>query len=121
MFVEKFGISDKQTFKKILQSIIKVNGYDENVTLLQLHQKTGKTLFVNACNINTYEHVVFSHLTHQSTTAIDCLMASISIPFVFTPQVINNEHYVDGGLICNILVNEATKSFSAKNIIAINL
>ena len=50
--------------------------------------------------------VFISHNNFPDMLLIDALMASMSIPFVFQPYIIDGKTYVDGGLISNLPMQE---------------
>jgi NTE family protein len=54
-------------------------------------------LYVSATNLNTGKNELIS----QGDNLLDYVIASASIPIVFPPHVINNQHYVDGGVSNN--------------------
>lgn len=54
-------------------------------------------LYVAASNLNTASLSVF-----HSGSLIDSLLASISIPIVFKPFLLNGNYYADGGLFKNL-------------------
>ena len=58
-----------------------------------------KKLFVAITNLNKGEEEVRS-----SGPLFDVVMASSSIPLAFKPVIMNNQSYVDGGLMRNLLV-----------------
>ncbi|MEK7703802.1 MAG: patatin-like phospholipase family protein [Myxococcota bacterium] len=51
---------------------------------------------------------------------VDAVRASVSIPGVFTPAVINGRTYVDGGVVANLAVDVAKKR-GADIIVAVNI
>ena len=46
--------------------------------------------------------VYFSHLTHPNLPIRDAIRASISIPLVYNSHVIDDKHYIDGGVVRNL-------------------
>lgn len=50
-------------------------------------------LYVSATNLNTGKN----ELVSQGNLLFDYVIASASIPIIFPPHVVNNQHYVDGG------------------------
>lgn len=61
-------------------------------------------LFVTATNLNQGKIVYFSE-----GVLLDKIIASASIPVLFKPVVINNIHYVDGGVLDNLPVKPIEK------------
>ncbi len=61
-----------------------------------------KKLKIIATNIENWEKKVFTNWYIK-----DAIRASISLPWIIAPHTINNEKFVDGGLISNLAVEEA--------------
>jgi len=72
---------------KILESHLKAKTFEE----LKI------PLFVSATNINTGKIVYFS-----KGEILNPVIASASIPVLFKPVIINNNYYVDGGVLDNL-------------------
>jgi NTE family protein len=62
-------------------------------------------LFVTATDLNNGKAVYFSE-----GELVDHIIASASIPVLFQPVVINNIHYVDGGVLDNLPVKPIEKT-----------
>lgn len=60
-------------------------------------------LKIIACNIDTWEKKVFT-----SWKIIDAIRASISLPWIFNPFVIDEINYVDGWIISNLPIEVLT-------------
>ena len=103
--IQDFGFSQGLYIEHIIKKIIKDKGYDENITLLELYNKTQKKLICIACNINNGETVFFEHESFPDFPVYMAVRASISIPFIFTPLEYNGCLYVDGGVTCNFPIN----------------
>jgi NTE family protein len=58
-------------------------------------------LRIVASNLSTLKACVFG----QSVKVWDALRASFSLPFVFTPHLINNNIFVDGAILCRRIVD----------------
>lgn len=59
-------------------------------------------------------------LTHYEGSVVEAIRASISIPGVFPPAILNNELHVDGGVFNNMPVDEMNK-LGAGFIVAVDL
>jgi NTE family protein len=58
-------------------------------------------LFINASNLSKGTPTLFT----GNVPVLQALKASCCIPFIFQPQIINDNIYVDGGFITNILMS----------------
>lgn len=57
-----------------------------------------RELHIVACELDSWERVVFSRDTRPAVAIPDAVAASCSIPMLFRPVTINGRHYVDGGV-----------------------
>lgn len=100
--ISKAGIKRIQQYTKKVREIIKnYIGFD-NCTLLQFHQKTGVTLYIEAVDVSRCQVVYFNHIDHPNIPLMDCVHASAAIPGVFIPIKIHKNSYIDGGYYSSI-------------------
>lgn len=90
------------SFSISIRGLIKHN-YLHNKVLQYLPHDTfkelKKELYIAATNLNTGKVKYFSN-----GSLADIIVASSSIPLVFEPKKIEENYYVDGGLVCNFPV-----------------
>lgn len=106
---EKFGkIFNKFGFHSInfmMQPVISFlkNKYNiDDITFLEFVKKTGVNFYVSTTNINTGQNQIFSVESSPDVSVITAVSASMSVPFLFEPILINGEYYVDGVLSCDL-------------------
>ncbi len=95
--MEKRGLLSINSFIDIISNLVKEK-MGKVPTLKQLHEKTGKTLYVVAANISSVKAEYFSYKTHPSLSCIDAIKMSASLPLLFPCVEYNGNCYVDGGL-----------------------
>lgn len=78
-------------------------------------QEVRLPLRVVACNLTKRQEVIFS-----SGRIVDAVMASIAIPAVFAPKIINGDLIIDGGMIEPVAVGTLVK-MGINKIIAVNV
>ncbi len=61
-------------------------------------ERTGRDLFVCACNLDTAERVVFGHGALEGATISQAVQASAALPGFYKPARIAGVDYVDGGV-----------------------
>lgn len=71
-------------------------------TLGILEQSTNKKIGFLACNFDTGERITFTGLTHPDVLVLDAMLASMCVPLLFPPKVINNVRYIDGAILDNV-------------------
>ena len=67
-----------------------------DLTFIEFAKKTGINLYVNSININHIQNVTFCVDETPNVSVIDAVKASMSIPFMFEPVLIDGEYYIDG-------------------------
>lgn len=99
--LDQYGLDDGIFIENWLKNILMKKINSSNPTFLEFAKITGKDLNVCASNISKYEFCVFSVDNTPNVNVVDAIRASISLPFIFKPKIINGEYYVDSGLLNN--------------------
>ncbi len=72
----------------------------DTMTTLEFYNKYNVTFITPAISLeNGLEYI--SHMTEPNMKIIDQLISTISIPFVFSPNIVNGNTYIDGGFLDN--------------------
>jgi predicted acylesterase/phospholipase RssA len=61
-------------------------------------RKTGKGLYITACDLDTAERVIFGADENSELTISQAVQASSALPIFYKPARINGVDYVDGGV-----------------------
>lgn len=85
-------------YRKLLKRKIGV----DKITLKELYDKTKKEFHIYTFNINKSILVDFNYKDYPDLDVIDCVYSSTCLPFIFEPCKINNNFYIDAGLILSI-------------------
>ena len=99
---ELFDITE---IRKTLQTYIITKLGRAKITFQELYEKTAIQFIVCACNISNLTRKLFSASETPHVDVVDALLASMCIPVVFRPQLIDDELFVDGGILCNLVVD----------------
>lgn len=100
-FTKAIGLTDGEKIKAFLEKITKSRTGISNITFQQLYEITNRELIIVGSCLTDKQCVYFSYKTHPAFHVIDAVRISISIPLFFTPVVIDNKTYVDGGMMNN--------------------
>lgn len=73
----------------------------------QAQQSPAPITLIGSTNLNQQTLDVFQYNNANNSEKVQLLMATSAIPIVFPPQIINNEMYVDGGVISNEMIQQA--------------
>jgi predicted acylesterase/phospholipase RssA len=65
-------------------------------------------VLIGATNVYSEELDIFLFNTLSLVDKIDVLMSTTAIPLIFPPRMYNNSLYIDGGIISNEIIHQAT-------------
>jgi len=108
MFYTK-GLYDINLIRKFIEPLLKTNNLSIDITLIELYNVTKKKFNIFATNLNKIELVNFNYITYPEYKLVDCIYMSCCFPGMFRPYFINNECYIDGGILSNCPYNECIK------------
>jgi predicted acylesterase/phospholipase RssA len=92
----------------------------EDMTFKEASQRFGVNLYFSTTNINRCENRIFSIEDTPDISVFTACEASMAIPLIFTPIVIDGEHYYDGAFSNNFPI-KLFSHISKENIIAMIL
>jgi predicted acylesterase/phospholipase RssA len=80
---------------------------NENTTLLELKQYNNIVLQIGVTNLTTMNFEMFNYKTKPNLPVYLAIRASISIPVIFEPVMIDGEVFTDGGVVDNLPIDHA--------------
>jgi predicted acylesterase/phospholipase RssA len=93
--------------------------YDvEDITFLELAKKTGIDFNVSVTNINNYKNVILNLTNSPNVSVFDAIAASMTIPFMSEPVLIDGYYYIDGCLTNNFPI-ELFENVPRENILGV--
>jgi NTE family protein len=95
------GVFDKKIIKELIGSLLLGKGFEINTTLLEFYEKTNIEMYFIVCELNNLEVINLSHKTHPEWTVIDAVYCSSCLPILFSPVLIEDKCYIDGGILLN--------------------
>jgi predicted acylesterase/phospholipase RssA len=99
--VSMYGLNTMLRIKQLVFDIIEREAGRGAHTFQSLFELTGKTLVVCVTNLSRNKAEYHSHLTTPHLTVYESVTASMCIPLLFAPVILNGSWYVDGGLTDN--------------------
>jgi len=103
----KRGLCNANLFKVILKNVFYSKNLELTITLKELYEYSKKELYIYSIQLEDFNLVELSYKTHPDLKVIDAITMSCAIPYVFEPVKYRNNHYIDGGLLCNYPINRA--------------
>lgn len=99
--IEKLGLDNGSKVEYMLKQLIRAKGHDSEITMKELFEKTGKTIYMTTVCLNSQKAIYLSHKTYPDLPIYMAARMSSSIPIYFTPVKFGNMLMVDGGCIDN--------------------
>lgn len=104
----------------IFTNRLKIESKIDDITFKEFSKKFGINLYISATNINKLENVIFSIDNTPDISVFDAVAASMSLPYMCEPILIDGEYYVDGCLSNNFPSN-IFKNIDKNNILGITI
>jgi predicted patatin/cPLA2 family phospholipase len=98
LFLSKYGFNDGNSYMDIVDTLFKLKTKLRDINFIDLEIFTKKKIYIIGTNFSRGKKEVFSSETSPNMSVILAIRISISIPFLFTPIIYNNNYYVDGCL-----------------------
>lgn len=96
--LNSYGLDSGENIQKFIEQIVKEKLNRTNITFLELAKVTGKNLVICVANLSKQRQEYMDVDTEPAMNVVKAIRMSISLPFIFTPIVHNNDFYVDGAL-----------------------
>lgn len=109
--LQTYGISDTNRLGSLVKFCLMEKGLSPALTFKQLFDIKKNVLVITGTNINSRESVYFNYRDTPNMLITDALKISMCIPFFFNAVNLNENIYVDGGLM-DPLPSEYIKSFN---------
>lgn len=77
----------------------------KDLTFERLHIETSKSLRILTTNLAQNQTTMFDAERTPHVKVVDVLTASMSVPLIFPPVIINGEAHLDGGTLSNLPMN----------------
>ncbi len=100
--IVNYDFSNLTTDKKcilddtLLNTLVNLIKEDDSTTIADVTNKTGVNINIYTTNLTTNKYYCFSNINTPNVKIKEAIKASMSIPFLFQPVIINGEKFVDG-------------------------
>jgi predicted acylesterase/phospholipase RssA len=100
--MEMYGLNNTLRIRQQIFDILERHTGLGDITFKKLHDMTGKHYVCSLTNVSSGKVEYHSYLTTPNNKVMDSVVASMSIPMLFAPTIINGDYYVDGGVLDNL-------------------
>jgi NTE family protein len=97
-----YGIMNLDEISKILDDVLSRKRIHVDITFVELYAIYPIDLVITGSNVNTMKTEYFNYKNTPTMKVKDACMMSVSYPMLFTPTLLNNNYYCDGGLFRNL-------------------
>jgi predicted acylesterase/phospholipase RssA len=108
-FFSNKGIFDINTINIFFKPLLNAKDLPMDITLKQFYEYSNIELHIFSLEINKFEVIDCSYITHPDLSLINAVHMSCAVPVLFAPVCIDNKCYIDGGVVCNDPLNYCIK------------
>ena len=112
------GIDKTSNYLIYLKEFIKKKYDIEDITFIELAKKTGIDFNVSTTNVNNYKNYIFNLTNTPNVSVFDAVSASMTLPFLSQPVLIDGYYYIDGGITNNFPI-ELYNNIPVENILSV--
>jgi predicted acylesterase/phospholipase RssA len=119
-FLDTYGIDDGERLIRPIKHFVQKNFHwkKDTITFREFAKKTGKNLIICATNMHKRSSKYFSVDSTPDVCIYDALQASMTLPFLMKPVIINDEMYIDGG-VCDDIPFQGFKQIRMNSLLVI--
>jgi len=99
--INDYGFNNSLDYLVEFRNYIKEVYNQDDITFLDLTKKTGINLYISVSEVNTGTNVIFNVNDYPNVSVLDAIGASMCLPIISKPVIINGKYYVDGFLTNN--------------------
>jgi predicted acylesterase/phospholipase RssA len=109
------GLYDKKIAEIIFKPLLEAKDLNINITLKQFYEYSKIDLHIFTFDLNKFETVELSHTLFPDLSLLQALTMSSALPGIFMPTIIENQCYIDGGIMCNYPINQCIRDHQHHN------
>ena len=97
----KKGIFDSKTIEKCFVPLLKAKDLDLEISLKDFFEFSNIEIHFFTFEINRFKVVDISYLSHPDLKLLTAVQMSCALPVLVTPVCMEDECFIDGGVVCN--------------------
>jgi predicted acylesterase/phospholipase RssA len=106
----KKGIFDEKITDVFYKPFFDAKDLSLEITMIEFYRFCGIELHFFTLELNAFELVDLSHLTHPDLPLLRAVQMSAAIPILISPICVDNKCYTDGGIVCNYPLNQCIEN-----------
>lgn len=121
---EEKGLLGDEIILEILKPFLQARDFNINITLKEFYDVLNIKLYFYTTNINTnpMESIELSYINFPDLELYKAIAMSSAFPLIFSPIIINNDCYIDGGALNHFPLNNCLKNkYKVDEILAIKI
>ena len=95
--------------------LFEAKGLEPNITMKDFYEYSGIEFNFITCDANHFTRNIISHKTHPDLELVIALSMTSAFPLIFTPVIIDDKCYIDGGIFSNYAVNICLEDTGCKH------
>ena len=95
------GLYDKKIIETTFKPLLEAKDLSLNITLKEFYEYSKIEFHLYAFEMNKFEIADISYKTHPDLSLVQAIFMSSSLPGVFTPTILDDGCYIDGGVMAN--------------------
>ena len=99
--INEYGMNNSREYLNEIREYLKEKYNQDDITFLDLTKKTGVNLYISVTEVNTGSNVIFNVDDYPEVSVLDAVSASMCLPILSKPVLINGKYYIDGYLTNN--------------------
>lgn len=123
LILTSYGLNNGENLTMVFERMIssKLGPSRKNITFIELAKHSGRNLVVCVANLTKERQEFWNVDTQPNMPITTALRASCAIPVVFTPVIVNEDVYVDGGLYDNFPIDYFKPPKVPRDILGVNI
>ena len=115
-----FGLNDSHNYLNEIKIYLKETYDLDDISFLELSKKTGINLYVSCTKVIDGSNVIFNIDNYPNVSVFDAVSASMCIPIISRPIMIDNYYYIDG-FFSNNLPYDVFNHINKKNLLVVGI
>lgn len=121
LLLAAYGLDTGHQLMDKVASMLTAAGFSKKLTFGQLKQLTKRDLAIGACDILEKKFTLFTSDTHPELPVLSAVRASVAVPIVFTPEIIDGRFYVDGAVVCGYPIGQCLLEWPESTVIGLRV